>query len=184
MTIKTQNQFYVVRHGRAESNDLHIVSCKFETQKPYGLSRDGKNIVSEEAKKYKNFDIIYTSPFRRTKETAQIFADTSNCDIIEDDRLKEFDTGDLDMQSSETFSSAMSKHKEIDYVFQNGESLLAVSKRLIDFVTDVDSKQQNKKILIVTHGVPAEILVDIFNSTSIKKWSKCIDKGKVFPLKT
>ena len=182
MNIRLQNQFYVVRHGRAENNDLSIVSCKLETQKSYGLSQNGRDIVSEEAEKYKDFDIIYASPFRRTKETALLFATTSNCSTIEDERLKEFDTGDLDMEPSETFSSAMNKHKEIDYVFENGESLLNVSERLIDFVTDINSKQQNKKILIVTHGVPAEILVDLFHDIPLRNWGKCIDKGKVFPL--
>lgn len=73
MKINLQNQFYVVRHGRAENNDLHIISCKLETQKSYGLSQNGRESVSEEAKKNKDFDVIYISPFRRTKETAQLF---------------------------------------------------------------------------------------------------------------
>jgi len=183
MNIDLQNQFYVVRHGRAENNDLKIVSCKMETQKPYGLTQEGKGVVSEEAKNYK-FDIIYTSPFTRTTETASIFAEEASCNVIPDERLAEFDTGDLDMEPSEKFSAAMDEHRETDYVFSGGESLLNVSERLIDFVTEINSKQRDKKILIVTHGVPAEILVDLFNDTPVRKWNKCIDKGKVFLLGT
>lgn len=184
MNIDFQNQFYVVRHGRAENNDLQIISCKYETQEPYGLNQNGKETVLQEAKKNNDFTVIYTSPFRRAMETASFFSDAAQCDVIEDMRLKEFDTGTLDMQPMEAFSSAMKEHKEIDYVFENGESFFNVSERLIDFVTEINSKHNNEKILIVTHGVPAEILVDLFKNVPLKKWGKCIDKGKVFPLKT
>ncbi|MFH1426058.1 MAG: histidine phosphatase family protein [Candidatus Kerfeldbacteria bacterium] len=183
MDINVRNQFFVVRHGRAENNDLDIVSCKYETQEPYGLSKKGKDEILKEAEEYKDFDVIYTSPYRRAKETASLFANTSHCEIVEDERLEEFDTGILDMKPSEAFSEAMKNHSEVDYVFENGESFFNVSERLIDFITEINTKQQDKKILIVTHGVPAEILVDLFKDVPIKKWDKCIVKGQVFPLK-
>lgn len=182
MNTKLNNEFYVVRHGRAENNDKHVVSCKLETQQTFGLSEEGHAAITSEAEQYKNFDVIYTSPFRRTLETAELFAETSQCDVLEDERLKEFDTGNLDMKPSEEFSAAMKEHKEIDYTFEGGESFLDVSKRLTELINEANANHQNKKILMVTHGVPAEILVDLFKDVPLKKWEKCIDKGKVFSL--
>ena len=122
MNINLQNQFYVVRHGKAQNNELGIISCKLETQKAHGLSQNGKEVVSQEAERYKDFDIIYASPFERTKETALIFAKASGCNVIKDKRLVEFDVGDLDTQPSQAFSSAMDAHKEVDFVFKIGIS--------------------------------------------------------------
>lgn len=178
---KLQNKFYVVRHGRAQNNELRIVSCKMETQAKFGLSQNRKDILKE-AQSYRDFDIIYTSPFRRTAETAALFAETSNCTVMSDARLREFDTGNLDLGPSEKFDSMMQEHTDPNYVYENGESLSGALERLTDFIDEINSNHINKKILIVTHGVPAEILLDWANSIPLKKWEKCIEKGKVFSL--
>lgn len=139
-------------------------------------------MITKEAKKYTDFDAIYTSPFERTKETASIFANASNCTIIEDDRLKEFDVGDLDLKPHEMFNSMMDQKEDPAYIFKNGESLSNVLNRLVDFIHEINSKYTDKKILIVTHGVPAEILIDWTINAPLKKWVKCIEKGEVFKL--
>lgn len=184
MNIQIQNQFYVIRHGKADNNEAGIVSCKLKTQNQYGLIPDGHEVVSREAELHTSFDVIYSSPFRRTEETALCFAKTSNCEVILDERLREFDVGDLDLKPSEQFSIAMKEHTECHYQFPNGESLSDVLDRLIDFVTEINSQNIHKKVLLVTHGVPAEILVDWWSDIPLRKWEECIEKGKVFPLES
>jgi len=46
------------------------------TQETYGLTDEGKDVVAKEAKNYKDFDLIFSSPFRRKRETAAYFANT------------------------------------------------------------------------------------------------------------
>lgn len=154
--IQLQNTFYFVRHGQAKHNELGIDSYDFEIQKQHGLTEQGRRDVEKEAKRYTDFDYIYSSPFRRTKETAEYFAQTSSCKIILDDRLKEWD------------------HKE---------SLHDVQSRIIDFIQEVDSQHKNKKILIVSHGIPCEVITDWSNGIQPNKWEKCIKKANVFSLK-
>lgn len=178
-----KNQFFVIRHGNAKNNELDIISCKLKTQKQYGLTKLGKEIVFKEAQEYINFDLIYCSPFRRTQETAEFFANTSNCNVILDIRLKEFDSGNLDLKSPKMFTSLMKKIEDHNYVYENGESFSDVIKRLIDFIDEINSKYNNKQILIVTHGIPAEVLIDLVKNIPLRKWEKCIEKGKVFLLK-
>lgn len=183
MTITLQNTYYIVRHGKAKNNELGIESCKIETQKDFGLIPEGREKVSQEAQKYKNFDLIFSSPFRRTQETASFFAETPHCSVIVDDRLVDIDLGDLDLQAYEVSGACIKEHPSVDYVYQNGESFSHVLERLLDFLKNIDAKYQNKKILIVSHGVPCETLLDWAKGIPLRNWNgECIEKGKVFPL--
>ncbi len=184
MSINLRNTYYVVRHGKAKNNELGIESCKIETQKEYGLIQEGKERVAREAQEYKNFDLIFSSPFRRTQETASLFAETSGCNIIVDDRLVDVDLGDLDLQSYEISSAFTKEHAGNDYEYPNGESFSQVLERLLDFLNDVDSRYQKKKILIVSHGFPCEALLDWAKGIPLRNRDECIEKGKVFPLNT
>ncbi|MBU1018912.1 MAG: histidine phosphatase family protein [Patescibacteria group bacterium] len=184
MNLHPKNTFHIVRHGKAKNNELGIESCKLETQKAYGLIPKGREIVSQESQKYTDFDLIFSSPFRRTQETAAFFAETSNCEIILDDRLVDLDLGDLDLKSYETSKSVTKQHPDPDYIYPNGGSFNQSLHRLTDFVTDINSKYEDKKILIVSHGFPCEALLDWANDIPLRNWEKCMEKGKVFPLKT
>jgi len=182
MIISLQNIFFLVRHGKAKNNELGIESCKIETQKEYGITPEGKENVIREAQKYKNFDLIFSSPFRRTQETASLFAETSNCNVILDDRLVDVDLGDLDLQSYEISNAFTKEHTDNDYVYPNGESFSQVLERVLNFLKDIDSKYQKKKILIVSHGFPCEALLDWARGIPLRNREECIEKGKVFPL--
>ena len=183
MNIELQNNFYIVRHGKAENNKLGIESHKIETQKAYGLTSEGKEVVSKESQKYNDFDLIYSSPFRRTQETASFFTKTSDCDLILDERLVDIDLGDdLDLKSYEISRAFVKEHPDNDYVYPNGESFSQTVNRLTSFMEEINSKNRGKKVLIVTHGFPCEVLIDWVANKPMKKWDKCIEKGKVFTL--
>jgi probable phosphoglycerate mutase len=180
--MKLQNSFHIVRHGKAENNELGIESCKMESQKAYGLTLEGKEIISKEAEKYTDFDIIFSSPFRRTQETASYFAKTSVCDIILDERLVDIDLGDIDLKPYEVSSAFTQQHPDNDYIYPNGESFSQALNRLINFIEEVNENNKDKKILIVSHGFSCETLLDWISGKPLKNWDKCIEKGKVFPL--
>jgi broad specificity phosphatase PhoE len=99
MSINLKNDFYIVRHGKSKNNMLGIESCKMETQILYGLIPESKKAVQEKAKRYANFDLIFSSPFRRTQETAAHFVKTSQCDLFLDNRQVDIDLGDFDQSS-------------------------------------------------------------------------------------
>jgi len=154
-----------------------------DTQKDYGLTMEGRDMVSKESQKYTNFDLIFSSPFRRTQETAGFFAETSGCNIILDERLVDVDLGDLDLQPYEVSAAFTKQNPDNNYIYPNGESFSQVLDRLISFIEEVNSKNKDKKILIVSHGFPCETLLDWIAGKSLKNWDKGIEKGKVFALK-
>lgn len=182
MSKHFKNRLFIVRHGKAKNNELGIESCKMETQLAFGLTEEGRDVVQKEAQNYKDFDVIYSSPFRRTQETAAIFAESSHCPVFLDDRLVDVDIGDFDLHSYESSAAYIKAHPGNDFVHPNGESYLQTFARLVECIQEIDSRYEGKKILIVSHGFPCETLLDWVNEIPLRDWETSIEKGRVFPL--
>ncbi len=147
---KSDNKYFVVRHGKSEANENDNISC--------AVGQFGDRLLPEGIKQLENIrdsidvDIIISSPFERTKQTAEILNKNKEVEIIFDDRIKEINFGDLNGNKNELFLNKLNSSKfNINDVFENGESILDVKKRVMDFLYDIDKKYNNKKILIVTH---------------------------------
>jgi broad specificity phosphatase PhoE len=147
-----KNNFFVIRHGESENNILEIDSCKLENKDQFGLSKRGKKEIELEANKFKDFDLIISSPFRRAKETAKIFAKTSECKVIEDELLREVDVGDFELCKYKLSDAFFEEHNNESVPYPNGESLLDVKNRTMKFLELTNQIYNDKKILIVTHG--------------------------------
>lgn len=157
---KSGNKYFVMRHGGTEGNLKEIVS--FKKQASDKLTANGIKGVENSAEKlkYKKIDFIFSSPFTRTKETAEIIRKKLNLkdnQVIFDDRIKEIDPGEFDGKSWYEY------HKHIydsgpgwfDRKIKNGESFKDVYQRVADFLFEIEKKYKNKNILIITHGGPA-----------------------------
>ncbi len=157
---KSCNKYFVMRHGGTEGNDKEVVS--FANQADDNLTKKGKAQVEKTAGDLsdKKIDIIITSPFTRTKETAEIVRlklGLSKEAVIEDERLHEINPGDYDGKNWDEY------HKYIYSIgpdwferkIPNGESLADVQKRVGAALYDLENKYSGKNILIVTHGGPA-----------------------------
>jgi len=153
-----KNNIFIVRHGESENNLLGIESTKLANKDQFDLTKKGISQTKQEAKKHNYFDIIVHSPFKRTKETAKIFAATSNCPLIEEPLLKETDVGGLELQKYSLADEHLQKHGP-DVPYPNGESFNQVKVRVSKVLTKLNKLYQGKKILLVTHGDLIEIFV-------------------------
>ncbi len=156
--IGKKNNFFVVRHGEAESNTLGILSTKVETKHHLtDLGREQAKEVSEKIKKDK-IDVIISSPFLRTKETAEIIAKEigySEDKIIYDSRLHEVSVGVLDGKSDAEYQAYFGTREEKFWkIPEGGESHTDVKNRMTEFLYDINSKYEGKNILIVSHNTP------------------------------
>ncbi len=157
------NKIYLVRHGQSRNNVLEIESGKLETQKKYGLTDLGRAQVVSSAVKYKDFDMIYSSPFRRTLETAEIFAKYSECDVFENELLQEFDVGVYDEKPynlMETYIHTSANNIK-EFPVKGGESWNDMYERVKQFLDLLEQNYENKKILVVSHGSPVEVMIQI-----------------------
>ncbi|MBI2046394.1 MAG: class I tRNA ligase family protein [Parcubacteria group bacterium] len=159
---KPRNEYILIRHGEAEHNKENVLSGNPDT--PHHLTEKGKEEVKTAAKKLKEkkIDFIFTSPFVRAKESADILAealDISGADIIVDNRLRELVTGDLDGKPVSVYHDYFSSPEEKFYKpTPRGETLLDMKNRLMDFLSETDAMYQGKTILIVTHEYPSWML--------------------------
>ena len=115
------------------------------------MSESGIRETEIEASKFEDFDLVISSPFRRARETATIFAEVSQCDVVENELLREVDVGDYELCKYETSDSFLEKHGE-SIPYPNGESLSEARSRTIEFFEQTNQTYNNKRILIVTHG--------------------------------
>ncbi len=160
--LNSGNRYFVMRHGGTECNKNEIVSFKRESSDH--LTEEGKKQVGKSAKSLRSrkIDIIFSSPFARTMETARRVARILNIpesEIVADGRIKEINPGDFDGRDWNEYHRAMyaSGPDWFDSTMPSGESLRDVQKRVGSFLYEIEEKYRSKNILIVTHGGPAWI---------------------------
>jgi len=181
-----KNTYYVMRHGEAESNVAEIIdSDGSETNK---LTEKGKEQVKLTAEnlKDKNIDIIFTSPFLRTKSTAKIVSDILGAvEVVEDIRLKESNLGIYDKRK---VSEYLKEVGEIEYLaldtrVEGGETHREIMNRMMQLFMEMEEKYEGKNILFVTHGGPARMFVAGAHNLTEEELliDEATDEAKLYP---
>src|SRR3989339_2004823 len=146
-TKKSGNQYFMMRHGEAIDNAKHLDDPKGDPDNH--LTDKGREeiiIASKELKRAK-IDAIFSSPFLRTKETAEIVRQELGLKkekVIIEDRLHE----------------------------RNEPDIKLVWKRTGDFIYEVEKTYENKNILIISHGNPIWVLQKITSGLSINNFTE------------
>jgi len=163
VTIGKNNTYFIMRHGltnRGENNGF-LINSRLDLDK-YHLTDEGREQVKESAKRLKKMggvDLIFTSPFNRTKETAKIVAEELGLKFQEDDRLREVLHGlSCEDKSSKLCPGKQRKFKFNEKHHDGGESWNNVMARMANFMAEMENKYEGKKILIVSHGDPLWLL--------------------------
>jgi isoleucyl-tRNA synthetase len=159
-----RNTYFVMRHGLAEHNVKNILSSK--PDHPHHLTDVGReeSALSAQALRDKHIDLIFSSPYVRTRETSEIVVEQIGFKgkIALDDRLSELNFGDLDLLDREKYFGYFSSVGErLTKRLPNGENIHDVRDRMGNFIYDIDSKYEGKNILIVTHEAPATALFGV-----------------------
>jgi len=149
-----RNDYTFIRHGEAEHNTKGILDGKLDSTS--ALTDKGRGEVKESAKQLSTFDVIYASPLLRTKQTAELVKEQISFgeEIIFDERIKEFYAGDFNGRPKQDFWDHIGNQtvkNSFDIQIPNGESYKDVRNRMSEFLYDIDSKNEGKKILVVTH---------------------------------
>ncbi|MFI3213141.1 MAG: histidine phosphatase family protein [Eubacteriales bacterium] len=146
-------KIYFVRHGETEWNKKR----KLQGQSDIPLNEYGRELAQVTRKGQEDipFDIIFTSPLSRAKETAEILRGNRNISIVEDKRLIELGFGVGEGKSI----AAIRRQPEIklynflckpeEYVPpRGGETFIDLYKRCQSFIDEViipsEKKGENK----------------------------------------
>ena len=137
---------YFVRHGQTEWNKIG----RIQGQSDIELNNKGKEqaqIIKEKLQGIK-FDKIFSSPLKRTIETAKIICDQ---EIIIDNRLIERNNGELEGKLKTEIEVFPDFNNSNDIRF-GIEPLNDFKDRIISFLDEIMQKYNNKNILISTHA--------------------------------
>jgi len=158
-TKKSGNEYFLMRHGEAESNAADVVSTEKEGKNP--LTEKGKEQVRLAVKNFvgKKVDYIFYSGFARTKETVLMMQEMLGLPseaLIEDTRLEEMQIGpDFEGKTWAEYNAQFSTWEErFTKKIGNLENRRDVQKRMGAFLYDIDERYTGKNILIVSHAGP------------------------------
>lgn len=154
--------FFLIRHGEAESNVRRILDS-FPGNPTFGLTEIGRRQVSLSATAVaaEGVDVIFSSPMRRTRETAEIISEAcGGLSIRFDERLRESDNGMWNGRSIDEFRE---RHPVLEsysdgYADDGTEGYRAMRERMVGSVRDMLREFAGFRIAIVSHGDPLEQL--------------------------
>lgn len=154
---KSGNQYFTMRHGQSESNINAVVSTQMETADP--LTEEGKKqtVAAIEQLKDSNIDLVISSPFQRTSETATLVRKglgLSEEQMVLDERLAELQ---LDAQyegkSWDVFGDTYKAFADRYTTEAAGvENYRSVQTRTGELLKEVEAKYACKNILFVGHA--------------------------------
>jgi broad specificity phosphatase PhoE len=156
-------KIYLVRHGQTEWNKKLTFRGRVDIQLNETGHREARAIL--DALKNKNIDAIYTSPLKRSIETAQPIADYFHLEVVPVQGLIDINYGDWEgltfNEVKKRYSNQYDKwEKKPDSIrFPHGETLDEVRERAFRNFKDIVKKNSGKSILIVPHRVINKVLL-------------------------
>ena len=152
--------------------ETHATSLDNETGKASGwidvdLSEPGVRQAVSLGERYidKPPQAVYCSDLLRSYKTAVIAFEGTGIPIIIDGRLREWDYGQLCGTSRVKVDQAKTQH--IDTPFPAGESYREASKRMLDFLSDLEEVAYSQ-IMIIGHRASQHGLEEHLNGREIK----------------
>ena len=168
-------KIYFVRHGETIWNK----EKKIQGQSDIFLNEYGRELayITANAMKDIPFDIVYSSPLLRAKETAEILVKNRNLEVLFDSRLLEMSFGDGEGESlPEIHSHPEMKlynfiHNPGEYTPPTGgESFEQLYNRCASFIEDIILPSEGKyhSMLIVGHGALIRGMIHYINNRPSK----------------
>ena len=154
---------YLVRHGQTEWNK----KLTFRGRKDIPLNEAGHMEAQaiSDALKNKNIGAIYTSPLRRSIETAQPIANYFHLEIVSLQGLIDINYGDWEgltfNEVKKKYSDEYNKWEKRPHLirFPHGETLDEAKKRSFCAFKNIVKKNPGNSILIVPHRVINKVLL-------------------------
>jgi len=167
------NRYFILRHGQSKANIKDIFCGDPEVGKvKYGLTKIGEQQVKDSVNSWLFKDaetIIYSSPFKRTMETANIAK--SICKVTEfhiSDKLVERKFSELEGLQTSRYREVWGMDKtNNDNDYLGAETVNQVLDRTTSLIIDLEKTHNNKNILLVGHGDPLQILNHAFHRPKI-----------------
>ncbi len=155
---------YFVRHGQSKDQTARVHQGSKTPLSPYGRSQAKQ--VAQRLKNLKKIDVIYASPFKRTKETAEIISRALNKpieywgDIGETPNPTEL-VGVYYKTKHATRIREIKKEKEIDpnWKYSDEESFNEQKARGLRILKHIENKHKGEIVVCVSHGIIIKLIL-------------------------
>ncbi len=164
-------RWFILRHGRSEANEAGIIASRLaNAEHAYGLIEQGRAEVaaSVELAAQQLLSrpplVLITSPFLRTRETAEIAGSLLDVVPTVDNRLRERDFGEFELLSDRHYKEVWATDPEKPATPPGrAETVEAVAGRALDLILEVERESPAHTCLLVTHCDVAMILECLFS---------------------
>jgi broad specificity phosphatase PhoE len=178
-----KNSYFILRHGQTPYRlKKEKTSYPWPESSPILLTQKGKKQIKVSAKKLKKekIDLIYSSDTPRACQTAEIVARELKLKVILDSRLRDVNVGIFGGRPRKELKRYLSRPIEsFSKPIPNGENWNDVRKRMRGFLKEVEKKQRNKKILIISHGDPLFLLEGTVKGWKIGDFMKALKENYI-----
>ena len=174
---------YIIRHGITPWNRLR----KAQGAEDIPLAEEGIELARRtgEALKDVPFDICFTSPLIRARQTAEQIIRDRQIPVIPDPRIQEINFGVLEGKIMRSGGAMDDGTPEFDLFFRdplkfprpkNGENIQDVMDRTHDFWEEKihDPSLEDKTVLISSHGCAVRALLQNIYKDPQNYWHGCV----------
>ena len=155
---------YLIRHSKPMkvNNTFNKDYLQLQNEKS-SLSIDGEQIAKDKLnkKEFDGIDIIFSSNYVRTIQTAKYLSEKNNTEINVISDLGERKFG-IDSWDELPDNFERKQFLDENYKLNNGENQKEVKDRMYSVIMKILNKYPNKRIAIVSHGTAISYL--------LKKW--------------
>ncbi len=166
---RKRNTYFLMRHGKSENHNAGVLSS-WPEKKAWSLTEEGRQKIKDAlvSLKKKKITTIIASDVQRTKETAEMVGEELNIPVSFDARLREIDCAAFNGRSVADFRAAFQDDDRLRWEKGPGgsESLLAVRRRMLSVLRDLEEQHAGANILLVGHGDPIWMLESAFPDSS------------------
>ncbi len=176
----------LLRHGESKSNVLHFLD---DTPTTFPLTREGRRKAREAAVflKQQRVDVVFSSPVRRARETAEIVAKELAKRVDIDERFREVDSGTWDERKED--EAALRRELDAYHALppetfyttkrgESGESWEDVEKRMAEGLSDILRKHKGETVLIVSHEGPIVHLLKAIGNITLAECGSYFRKDR------
>ncbi|MDN5275409.1 MAG: putative proteinB [Candidatus Saccharibacteria bacterium] len=169
-----------IRHGEAESNLSSLERGVVGSDLP--LTEKGEWQARSAAEYLERLSLdgrigsipttIYTSPYHRTRQTAEIIAKALSRHVIVDYRLKEFQKGawhGMRVADVVRMEEAVPNVRRPEFRSPEGENWFDVANRMSALIDELEA-QHESTIILVSHNHPIEMLIGHLLGKDVHEW--------------
>lgn len=181
------NEYFVMRHGESKSNVAGVISANIKNEDP--LTEKGREqvLASVAELQKQKIDMIIVSPFMRTQQTAELVREQLGLPsdaVYVDERIREFDLADelegKRWHDDYAVANFATWEERFTKKIEGSENRRDVTKRMGEFLYEIERTYQGKRILIVSHGGCIATLRAAAVGMNIAETKADYDSGRYF----